>query len=316
MVTPALAEQSSSTPPSDAPPSYDAILEKIRGFNDDKSPPQASSSSHTVPPPVTLDLAKKPKGKPSSAVGNSWFGGYDVASEIRNTTQGLLREIVQSLGPDTDLPSVLGIISSCEGACETNDVSFSDIIQGPFIEGHSPLYWVIVKGFPGVHPDSVHQPDLLSAFLFYATSLQEATRTEIRRACLETSNQNIFSRLRGFPGFATMFPTDGLLLGVKTPVDEIEVVECTTVEHAFAVNFVIPQFQKRMAVSKGVVLEFITQGMLVINAIYVSNTHLFLSLFFSKRSFVVLSVLDVNRGRYLQRYTGGYVMRLPPHSGI
>jgi hypothetical protein len=51
-----------------------------------------------------------------------------------------------------------------------------------------------------------------------------------------------------------------MLLGVKIPVDEIEVDEISSDEDAFAANFVIPQFQKRMAISKLIPLEFIARG--------------------------------------------------------
>ena len=77
-------------------------------------------------------------------------------------------------------------------------------------------------------------------------------------SCLATSDQNLFKRLRQSPGFARMSTVDQMLLGVKIPLDEIEVEEISSDEDAFAANFLIPQFHKRMAISK---LEFIARGM-------------------------------------------------------
>jgi hypothetical protein len=59
-----------------------------------------------------------------------------------------------------------------------------------------------------------------------------------------------------------MSAVDQMLLGVKIPPDEIEVEELSADENAFRVNFVVPQFHKRMAISKNIPLEFIARGML------------------------------------------------------
>jgi hypothetical protein len=262
--------------PTDAPPSYDAILTdkghqpEKSGFNDTKTPilSEASPPSPPVSPPLKtpapIEFVKRDKGK-SRSVSNNWFSFNTASSsrashEIRNTVQGLLRDLVQDHASDS--PAAVGILSSCADACATHDVSFSDILQQNYIEDHTPVYWAIVKRLPDDHPgvEENQGPDLLTALISYASPLKDEMITEIRQACLATSDQNLFKRLRQSPGFARMSAVDQMLLGVKIPPDEIEVEEISSDEDTFVANFVIPQFQKRMAISKVIPLEFIARG--------------------------------------------------------
>jgi len=268
--------------PTDAPPSYDAILTDKRhrppeksGFNDNKSPIQPGPESPLPSPPLSppskviapIEFVKKDKGK-SRSVSNNWFSFTAASSsssrashEIRNTVLGLLRDLVQDHASNS--PAAVGILSSCADACASHGVLFSDILQQRYIEEHTPIYWAIVKRLPDDHPgvDENQGPDLLTALISYASPLKEEMITEIREACLATSDQNLFKRLRQSPGFARMSTVDQMLLGVKTPLDEIEVEEISSDEDAFSANFLIPQFHKRMAISKLIPLEFIARGM-------------------------------------------------------
>jgi hypothetical protein len=209
---------------------------------------------------------KKDKGK-SRSIANNWFNFGSVSSsrtsrEIHNTVQGLLRDLIQDHVSDS--PAAVGILNSCADACETHGLSFSDILQQRFIESRTPLYWAIVKRLPDDHPEvgGNQGPDLLTALISYVSPLQDEIITEIRHACLATSDQKLFQRFRQSPGFARMSAVDQMLLGVKIPPDEIEVEELSADENAFRVNFVVPQFHKRMAISKNIPLEFIARGML------------------------------------------------------
>lgn len=302
---------------SDPPPSYEVIL------LDHKSPPQPLSPSPAVSSSVeTLKLVKKPKLNLRRTVRNTWYYNLysppiesRVPNETKSTVESLLREIVETLGPD--LRSNLAILSSCEGACEAHGLSFSDIIQEPSIEGHSPVYWAIVKRLPDGREVEDKGPDLISAFIFYATPLKDATIIEIRQACLAISDHKLFSRLKSYPGVGITYPMDRVLLGVKVPLDEIKVEESTTTDNAFVVNIVIPQFQRRMGISGAVLLEFIAQGMLA-RLLFILRCNF--CPFFFKRSFVGYKVLSVD-GREIHaiRCTtagGGYHMSPSLHSGM
>lgn len=135
-------------------------------------------------------------------------------------------------------------------------------MQTKFIEDHTPFYWAIVKRLPDGHHDVEESqgPDLISALISYASPLNPETIREIRLACLATSDQKLFQRLRLTPDFHSVSGVEQMLLGVSTPLDEIEVEDVSPDGGAFAMDFVIPHFHKRMVVSKQIALEFIARG--------------------------------------------------------
>lgn len=160
------------------------------------------------------------------------------------------------------------MLDSCAEACQANNVSFSDVLQEKSIEGHSSLYWAIVKR-PNISDksdggrrseDGRTQPDLVSALLSFAEPLTDDTISEIRRACLDTSDQALFQRLRQSPAFAPLSGSDKMLLGVTVPPDEVEVEDVAGDEGAFVVRMNLVMFQKRMRVTKKIEIEFLARG--------------------------------------------------------
>jgi len=103
-------------------------------------------------------------------------------------------------------------------------------------------------------------PDLLTALLSFSTPLNPETVSEIRLACLLTSDQPLFQRLRLSSDFSKLSFVDEILLGATIPPDEISVEEVPGNEGAFVVDFEIVHFQKRMRISKEIALEFIARG--------------------------------------------------------
>jgi len=158
-------------------------------------------------------------------------------------------------------PASLGILESCAEACTAHSLSLPSLLQEKFIEGHTPLYWAIIKRPPDSDADeSTQVPDLLTALLSFSTPLNPETVSEIRLACLLTSDQLLFQRLRLSPDFSKLSGTDEILLGATIPPDGISVEDVPGDEGAFAVDFEIVHFQKRMRISKEIVLEFIARG--------------------------------------------------------
>jgi len=121
------------------------------------------------------------------------------------------------------------------------------------------LYWAIVKR-PAESPEQQEGTDLLTTLLSLSTPLMPATISDVRLACLLTSDQVLFQRLRNSPEFAPLSPTDQMLLDATIPPDEIAVENVPTDEFAFAADFVVVRFQKRMLVSKAILLDFIARG--------------------------------------------------------
>ncbi len=249
--------------PTDAPPSYDELQRPVSPSSypqDNKSgpsqpfpsPSSPASSSSLKPPPISHRPSKGKKSK--------WFPfGQSSQSartqqEVKETILGLVRDVVRAPEPS----AAISILKDCASACATHELSFSALLQDKSVEGHTPIYWSIVKR--PAEPQSPTDIDLVATLLSLAAPLTPVTVSEIRLACLQNSDQVLFQRLRRLPTFAPVSGTDEILLGVSVAPDEIEVQDLPGDEGAFAASFRIAMFHKRMRVSKSVRLEFIARG--------------------------------------------------------
>ncbi|KAJ3523188.1 hypothetical protein NMY22_g11556 [Coprinellus aureogranulatus] len=266
---PPLPEDSTTTP-IDAPPSYEDTFQTISPsavrLAEPKQSPAAPNSA-SLRSPIRSPTSIAGPSSPSvykhcgPAIKASWlqWGRSRTEKDVRATVLGLVRDLVREHHSDSSAPA--GILQSCAAACEGRSLSLSSILQEKSIENHTPLYWAIVKRRPDEHVDDQAQiPDLLIALLSHSTPLTKETILDIRQACLITSDQALFQRLRMSPEFATVSGKDQMLLGVTLPHDEIEVEELGGEEGQFAVDFVIPHFQKRMMVTQEIILEFIARS--------------------------------------------------------
>ena len=249
----------------DAPPSYDAIESLSRSntsYRDEKSPsPLTSSPSQpSFQSPSSRSTSSAPlKVKPSSKGKGpaTWFnfGASRTTKEVQATVLGLVRDLVKQ---QYSTSGASGILDSCSEACDAYDISFSSILQEKSIENHTPIHWAIVKR-PS-EPPNPDDHDLVTALLSRSAPLKPSTIADIRLACLLTSDQALFQRLRLSPVFSPVSGTDEMLLGESILPDTIEVEEVEGDEGAFVANFEILAFQKRMRVSNKISLEFIARG--------------------------------------------------------
>ncbi len=253
------------TTPTDAPPSYDS-LEKVH--LELKEKPKSDGSSSSLSQPVTVSSESfgspelktiKGKFKPSKNWFNFSASNARTSREVHTTVLRLIRELVKEHTSSTLAGT--GILKSCVDACAKHNMQISELLQQKYIEDHTPLYWVIVKRLPDGQPqlEDSQGPDLLSAFIEYASPLKNETIKDIRLACLATSDQKLFQRLKQSPEIGRLSSMDQMLLGANAPPDEIEVEEFSANGEMFVAEFVISQFHKRMVVSKEIVLEFIAR---------------------------------------------------------
>jgi hypothetical protein len=235
----------------DAPPSYGTI--QPEGHCPEESGSDKISPVSPVKKPIDM---RNPRDISNSCFNVKSASSSRTCREIRNTVRILLWDIIEG---SVSTRVALSILSNCAKVCMTHGISFSDTLQQRNLGSHTALYWVILRRSPPHHPEvEMNQgPDLLTALIGYASPLKEPTITEIRQACLALTDQRLFQKLRQCPGVARMPGLDQMLLGVTIPPDEIEVEE---LKHSFTVNFVVPQFRKRMAVSESILLEFIARG--------------------------------------------------------
>ncbi|KAJ7504304.1 hypothetical protein B0H11DRAFT_1981584 [Mycena galericulata] len=246
--------------PADAPPSYEASS---------NSAPAAPFTSDTKRPPVSPSAIGSGSSIASSSSSNlkappintsSWFSfASPAAQQVRATVKSLVRDLVKSQANEQSVVSV-SILKSCAEAAASHGLSISTILQEKSVEDHTPLYWAIIKRPAESTEEDGQHPDLLTALLGLSTPLTPATISDVRLACLLMSDQALFQRLRTSPEFAPMSATDEMLLDATMPPDDIVVENFESDSGSFAVDFSIVRFQKRMLVSKSIVLEFIARG--------------------------------------------------------
>ena len=148
------------------------------------------------------------------------------------------------------------LIETCAEMCQTKGVNFSEILQDPVLEGHRALYWIIISRPPPNHYG------LLSTMLKYSGPLCCEAIDEVRLACLQVGDQELFSFIWKHPAYGALTGMDELLLGDATPTDYVEVQETTSDEiGAFIARFQITQFHRRMTVTGKIVFEFIARGL-------------------------------------------------------
>ena len=268
-------------PPRDPPPTYETIVSLLSGQNNIRLPDDPPSlyppSSHHVQNSPPSFRPSKTKGGHTRSLSSSsmsnframnWFpfSSASVAplapnNEVRTTVLNLVRDLVQEHSSGS--PAALGILQSCAEACNSHSVSLAEILQDKFIESHSPLYWAIVKRRQrDLHEDANDpaEPDLLDALLKQASPLNADTATELRQACLAISDHSMFQRLCILPQFTAASSADKVILGATLPPDDVTVELGPGNEGAFAVDFQIFQFHKRMMVSREIKHEFVARS--------------------------------------------------------
>ncbi|KAJ7197684.1 hypothetical protein C8J57DRAFT_1105480 [Mycena rebaudengoi] len=245
--------------PSEAPPSYEASGSTL------PVPLASYDSKRRTPPasPLAISPAASSSGSRSPAAAPSWFNfASPTTRQVRATVLGLVKDLVKL--PQSDQTSVaINILKSCADACAANGLSISTILQEKSVEGHTPIYWAIIKRPAEPLEEDSAAADLLTTLLSLSSPLTPATTSDVRLACLLTSDQALFQRLRSSPEFAPPNATDEILLDVTLPPDEISVQNVSGEagqEGAFVVDFSIVRFQKRLLIGKCIVLEFIARA--------------------------------------------------------
>lgn len=219
-------------------------------FNIMDPPPDGPTSYHAGDMPVTI--------QPLSSLSTN-ASKRQVCTAVLRTLRDLVRE--HSVESST---TAFGILKYCAEACSGCNLLLSAIIQEKSVEGHTPLYWAAIKratdGGADYNGGSVI-PELLSVLLSFASPVTPQTISDVYEACILTSDHVLFQQLHLRPEFGLLSGVDEILLGGTVSPDEISVEELRRDDEAFIVNIEIPYFQKRMLISKRVVVEFIARGL-------------------------------------------------------
>ncbi len=260
----------------DAPPPYQRVL---RSSSDSK----VNLSPTPDPPPTSQSTLSKrtPKAYRKAAAPSRWFptsifGLTKTAKQVRSATQDFLRDLLLQARPSEH--DWLSLLSNCAETCDAQGLNFSALLQEPFVEGHLPVYWAILKRPPATAPAPAvktdrtltpaisNDPDVLVlAILDASFPINAASVADARLACVTVSDNALFVRLaQRYEAFSPCTGTDRVLLGGSDTVDAVSVEEArgtaANISAAFTVRFSIIQFKLRMRVSKQARVDFIARG--------------------------------------------------------
>ncbi|TFK50735.1 hypothetical protein OE88DRAFT_1659768 [Heliocybe sulcata] len=297
--------------PEDAPPSYDSL-----GGSSSAAGPEEKPKSVTDEP----SSGSRSTGSLSNANGvlkasrlksKSWLpfglGATRTGRQVRATILNLLHGIITQLSEDeTDGKAdenAIGVLESCADTSIVHDISFSSLLQEKSIEGHTPIYWAILKRPTPRHSTrrshsksraAGSSSSIYTAFdeeadgtsrgpgralvfnlLKFSAPLTEATKSEIRLACMLNSDDALFQCIRSTAVFAPVVGTDQILFGAGMlgavdalselargigSKDRVRAVHMTDDDTALAAHFEVPLFQKRMSVGGRIPLDFVGKG--------------------------------------------------------
>ncbi|KZT27149.1 hypothetical protein NEOLEDRAFT_1155191 [Neolentinus lepideus HHB14362 ss-1] len=296
--------------PAEAPPSYDSLVAGPSSATAAEEKPNSSSSNSSSPQGDSLSSAKS-KLQTSHLKSRSWLpfnlGATRTARQVRTTILSLIHGVITQLSEDdtngNSDESAIGILESCADTSIMHDISFSSLLQEKSIEGHTPIYWAILKRpirrstahnnssspRPARSLSSAYTPfdeepndnssgserAVVLTLLKFSAPLTEATKSDIRLACMLNSDDALFQCIRSTEAFAPVVGTDQILFGTATPdptdmmselgrgigrKDRVRVVHMTDDDAAFAAHLEVPLFQKRMRVGGRIPLDFIGKG--------------------------------------------------------
>ncbi|KAK7691941.1 hypothetical protein QCA50_005346 [Cerrena zonata] len=240
------------------PPKPVKDKDDLKRLQKSQSTPYLPISSPSSPPFRVESIgsagSSKLKGKASS-----WFPfgqAARTAKEVRATVTNLLKEIVYLQEED----AWTSVLRSCVEVCKLHSIPLCDMLQELSVEGHTPIYWAIIKRPPPSKRRLERDLDLVTTLLVLAEPLNAATASDIQRACVDMCDGELFQHLRRSPGFIRLSGTDQLLLETSVAPDDVQVRDVSGNEGGFIAFILIKQFQKRMRVSKTVAVEFLARG--------------------------------------------------------
>ncbi|KAF7321033.1 hypothetical protein HMN09_00190500 [Mycena chlorophos] len=181
-----------------------------------------------------------------------------TALQVRDTLRKLITHMVCEQTPESNQDS-MQFLQTYSRACAHKGINFLELLSEPFIHDHTPLYWAIAKR-PSCPSEAdrpsvdTKLPPLVRALLgYYAEPIcaSSATRKEIELACLLNSDQWLYECIQTSSAISGLSKQDQLLFGVEILADYITIDTPKELNGPLTINFVVPQFQKRLVAYDG-----------------------------------------------------------------
>ncbi|KAG1857684.1 hypothetical protein DFJ58DRAFT_744987 [Suillus subalutaceus] len=164
----------------------------------------------------------------------------------RKTVLSHIRDIISDSNFASS--SIVPTVNACAAAISPTE--FSNLLQKPNIEGHTAMYWAIVN----------HQPEAFSAFAAFIPKFSSVCSSDLRLACMFTSNHALFTQLN--LGRVINRKDNALRNFLGCPPDEVQVHDAGDGLHKIKFNicFCIRMFQKRLLMRQQLGIEFVAAG--------------------------------------------------------
>ncbi|KAF7297261.1 hypothetical protein MIND_00959300 [Mycena indigotica] len=265
---------------SDVPPAYDSTgasssrSDKKNASQAAKPLASSSSRSHLKAKDVGVRSYEKYMGK----IG---IGSPKVLQKVKTGVQKILTDLLlKQNNIDTETEG-FGILEDCSKICATHKVDLGGMLREKSIDGHTALYWAIVKRRKVLPlPDTELQkrvgqswqaeealPRLIQELLSFMKPLTPDATADARLACLHAGDTWLFQCIRSY---SAPTATDlRLLEGQVADILHFSQFSADT-NMPFVVGFQLKQFQKRLKMSKFIILEFIAFGRMFYMKFYVT----------------------------------------------
>ncbi|KAG2045175.1 hypothetical protein BDR03DRAFT_26272 [Suillus americanus] len=163
-------------------------------------------------------------------------------------TEAVLSHIRDIVSVPNFIP-VAPIVNTCHAAALL-PAEFSNLLQNPNIEGHTAMYWAVMNG----------QREAFSAFAAYIPQFSSVCSSDLRLACMSTSNHALFMELN--LGRVINSKDVSLRCFLGCPPDEVQVHDKgdRMCKNQFVACFHIRMFQKRLRTAGELGIEFVAAG--------------------------------------------------------
>ncbi|KAJ8597048.1 hypothetical protein M405DRAFT_887063 [Rhizopogon salebrosus TDB-379] len=201
-----------------------------------------SKADTDLPPSYdTTPASATPLGTPQSIQSKRPSARSVFFSDVKKQAETYHSDVIPS--------SVVPIVNSC--AADISPAEFSDLLQSLNIGDHTAMYWAIMN----------NRRETLLALSGYISKISPVCSSDLRLACMATSNQALFMQLNLSRSIG---PDDEFSLrSLNCPPDEIEVHQGyhdKSYKHQFVTLIRFHMCQKRLRTIQNMSVEFVVGG--------------------------------------------------------